>query len=186
MAGAGLQGEAPAQAQGRAGGSEDLATYLVRALGEARAAAAEMATAASRLAMVARYREGRAHTCAVEGWARGATAGRALELLREFYEVYRRSYPAVLAYAISVSALAKYYSPLPKLLKTLERRAKQFESAMAELEASGPDPGTACSRTEACEPVEKAVRKAVNVAFAAEDVVTASVEVVRRVSLLRR
>ena len=179
MAKAGLQAEAPGPA-----GEEGVVAYLVRTLGEARAAAAALHAAASRLAMVVRYREGRAHTCAVEGWVRGATAGRAVELLREFYEVYRRSYPAVIAYAISVSALAKD-SEVGELLEALERRARSFESAMAELEAARPDPSTPCSKTEACEPVEKAIRKAANVAFAAEDVVAACVEAVRRLSARR-
>ena len=159
----------------------DVVSYLVRTLGEARAAVAALHAAASRLAMVARYREGRAHTCAIEGWVKGATAGRALELLREFYEVYRRSYPVVVSYAISVSALAKDEA-VGELLDALERRARNFESAVAELEAAGLDPSTPCSRSEACEPVEKAVRKAVNLAFAAEDAIAASVEAIRRLS----
>ena len=164
--------------------ADDLTTYLVRTLGEARAAAAEMSTAASRLAMVARYRAGSGRVCLFDSWARGATVGRALELLREFYDVYRRSYPVALAYVISMSALARG-SAVTKLLSTLERRAKQFENAMAELETAGLDPNMTCSKTEACEPVERAIRKAVNVAFAAEDAITASIDVVRRLSLRR-
>mgnify|MGYP001772944796 CR=1 FL=1 len=165
----------------RVEGFEDVVAHLMRALGEARAAAGEVAAAVSRLAMVAVYREGKARTGEVDGWAKGATVGRALELLREFYGVYRRNYPVVLSYAISAAALARD-SAAAELVAALERRARNFERAMAELEAAGLDPNMPCSKTEACEPVEKAIRKAVNVAYATEDVIAASIEVVRRLS----
>ena len=179
------------QAEARAGGSpptplkaegfEDVMAHLMRALGEARAAAGEVAAAVSRLAMVAIYSEGRGRSCTFVGWVKGATAGRALELLREFYGVYRRDYPVVLAYAISASALAR--DPVvAEMVAALERRARNFERAMAELELAHLDPSTPCSKTEACEPVEKAIRKAVNVAYATEDVIAASFDVLRRLT----
>ena len=147
------------------------------AAGGADGAAAALAAAASGFSQVATCWRTNAGTYLVRYWAPGATAGRVLELLREFREAYRRHYAALLAYAAGASAAARgrAAAEVDDALAAMARRARDFERFMEALEARPPDPSLPCRSTfRDCLALEAALRNAVNLAAAAARVAEAA------------
>ena len=140
-------------------------------------AAAALAAAASRFSQVATCWRTTAGTCSVRYWVPGATAGRVLELLREFHEAYRGHYAALLAYAAGALAAARgrAAAEVDDALATMVRRARDFEWFMEAIEAKPPDPSLPCRSTfRDCLALEAALRNAANLAAAAARVAEAS------------